>query len=352
MIEITYIGDPDAVIISMEEVNTTSDRVSEMTQGAPVSTIAPQSEAAATQERYGCASMESSVTLADLLNSAISQSPLLRLPMELQLQIYCMVLEVKVDEFGNGRDITVADMDPRRFVWRQFSIRRTCYSIRRNRISCYCLDPKPGLVHSASIEYMKLHLGLLSVSRRIRTVTLPIFYGHNCFRLYTVKGFIPFFSDRGESARQNTRMLRIDPVFIKRYGDNRSWEKNLAYIKTNLPGLKSLFISADYFCTSAIVTNFWKACHADPPSAISNLHWLSSLVNLRGLSTFQIQFYRHEEHGRGRTCPLLEPEIENELRNYLSNQVCQPRDPGTELVKTSKSSAVTRDTSELARSSS
>ena len=133
---------------------------------------------------------------------------------------------------------------------------------------------------------MTLHLGLLSVSKKIREVTLPVFYGSNCFNLFTMEGFIPFFSDRGEFARHNIKMLQLESVCIEDQADDLAWEKNITYIRTNLPSLKSLSIYARVLCAAAPATKIWEAIRGDPLSAMSSFKWLSSLESLRGLSYF------------------------------------------------------------------
>lgn len=75
-------------------------------------------------------------------------------------------------------------------------------------------------------------LALLSVSPRIREITVPIFFGENQFTLCLDHGVIPFLQDRSQLACESIRSLEIETLLSE---DNLKamdevWQENFLYI--------------------------------------------------------------------------------------------------------------------------
>lgn len=280
--------------------------------------------------------------------------PLLKLPIDLQLEIYRRVLvdtepsEGDDDELRLSLRITARNVGCSEYVdWSPehrglpggyHYLTRTIYDIPNSRFCGKCRHGrkhacyrKTRTTYEMATPKVPTDLGLLAVNRSTRQLTVPLFYGGNCVELFLSDGIVPFLEDRGQYARQSMKKLRIQWIILQSGREEsmqqQLWERNFAYIRKELTGLRSLVINIlDKTVRFPDRLENIDLSMEDMCLQRSNMRWLVALASLRGLSRLHVKLF---SAGRRRfhTPQFYGGPAKQEaiIQQYLESKFYQPR---------------------------
>ena len=134
------------------------------------------------------------------------------------------------------------------------------------------------------------NIGLFSVSRRLRSITIPIFFAKNTFRLHLRPDTTDLILGCGQLACESISRLRIDVGYMGRAGKRQrrnAWCQNLAYTLQYLRGLRSVLLDCSGPYSKLKKLPLWIGDLGDI-LARPEFDWMRTLIKFAGFDEFHL----------------------------------------------------------------
>ena len=262
-------------------------------------------------------------------NSA-QQSPFLRLPAELRLQIYALLVlprnatdllpsyekvhastqdyfDYEKKLLGSDRPVTanlsnpallIRTLDPERYKKRFPALRpepvRSKYSVRCDRFRAACRSTTYHCVNNPRIEDQ---MGIMRANKQIHAEAAELLYSTYAFDFDThVEAIVPFFSDLTPFSRSCIKSIRLvkRALAYEKEFDRAEWSTALRYLTSTSSGISLRRLDLGVVCGRPgdrgwdRVARYGKR-DFDLVKGLEGMEWMQYLLEVRGLQELTVQ---------------------------------------------------------------
>lgn len=219
---------------------------------------------------------------------AESPSPFMRIPSEIRIMIYNLLLDDK-----DNRIFDIRSQEPDVYARRPSPPYRSSYGVDHS-----LMRQRTSTTYHLCTE-VELHTSIMSVNRKIYEETTHLLYGNRIFSFYKdVEAIVPFFSDltsRTRSLVQGMSLFKQGFVF-SRESNRCEWSNLCEYLRDQMQ-LKTLRLIVEGGRPRLGWNDSAKYTLADFKAlssvAYEPLDWVEQLLEIKGIETLDIDSEIH-----------------------------------------------------------